>query len=243
MLRLLRDVADLVYPPACVCCDGEVGDSHFCKECDARLAALANIPACPLCAFPMGVGAACPNCLGEGAHPFARIVALGPFCDPLKKLIHRMKYSRRWSLAEILADRLAQEERVKTLLRETDVLIPIPLHWKKQISRGYNQSDLIANRLSKFGPKSFRVLARIPNTSTQTAVHSRAKRIENLRNAFDLASRHKVENKRVVIVDDVTTSMATLRSAARIIQTGNPISISALVLATGDAKRSDFQAV
>ena len=58
-----------------------------------------------------------------------------------------MKYHRRWPLAELLADRLIETERAKTLLTETDVLVPVPLHFRRHFSRGYNQADVIARRI------------------------------------------------------------------------------------------------
>ena len=99
------------------------------------------------CAMPLAeFGAPCAYCLGKGLYPFDRILRLGIYQDPLKHVIHQMKYRQRWALAEFLADRLLEQEPVKGLLSQTDCLVPVPLFAMRQIARGYNQADVIARR-------------------------------------------------------------------------------------------------
>jgi ComF family protein len=236
---LLRDVVDLVYPPVCVSCGADQGS--FCPECSEMLKKLAATEMCPRCSFPSGTGASCPQCGGGGIFPFERIVALGPFLDPLRQLIHRMKYQRRWMIADILADRLLGQPRVREILDDTDYLLPIPLYWSKQISRGFNQADQIARRLSKNGPKVIHPLARTRNTRSQTEIRSREQRIENLRDAMAIADPNGIEGKRLTLVDDVITTAATLKSAANALNSLHPAKIDAILLCTADPKRRDFQ--
>ena len=131
--------------------------------------------------------APCPFCLGEGLFPFECVLRLGVFAAPLKDLIHQIKYHHRWTLAEYLADRLAASAPVQRLLEEADRIVAVPLHPLRHMSRGYNQAQLVAKRLGKrTRRKLISPAVRLLNTETQTQLHSREKRIKNLRDAFGL---------------------------------------------------------
>src|SRR2546421_5125972 len=111
--ELLHHLLDFCYPGICASCDAnsERGAS-LCCECSTQLDALASASACPFCAMPSATdNAPCPYCHGNGHFPFERIIRLGVFDEPLKHLIHHMKYHKRWTLAEELADRLIATER------------------------------------------------------------------------------------------------------------------------------------
>jgi ComF family protein len=170
---------------------------------------------------------------------------MGPFRDPLRKIIHGMKYHYRWPVAEILADQMLAQERIRRLLDETDVLVPIPLHWSRQIWRGYNQADCLARRLARYRG-SLRVvypIVRLKNTATQTRVHSLADRAANLRHAFGLIDSKSIRRKRITLVDDVITTASTLKEAARAMAQAAPATINGLALAIADPRRRDFQVV
>jgi ComF family protein len=209
------------------------------------LLALASEPACEACAAPLPAGGACARCGGDGFHPFGKIVALAPFRDPLRTVVHEMKFHHRWPVAEILADRMLAQQRVRNLLDETDLLVPIPLHWSRQIQRGYNQSDTLARRLARHRRqlRVLRPIVRLKNTPAQTTVHSRADRDTNLRFAFGLVNAKPIQGARVTLVDDVMTTGSTLKAAARVISDGSPCEINAIVLSVADPRRTDFQII
>ena len=212
-------------------------------RCRSQLAELAAAAACDRCAAPLPGGSACSRCGGEGIYPFDRIVALGPFRDPLRKLIHKLKYRYHWPIAEILADRMLAQQRLGRLLDETDVLVPIPLHWSRQTSRGYNQADCLARRLARHRPR-LRIaypIVRLKNTAAQTTVRSIADRAANLRFAFGLVDPKSIHNQRIALVDDVVTTASTLKAAAQAMKEAVPAEINAVVLAVADAKRRDFR--
>jgi ComF family protein len=247
LTQLARDLTHFIYPPLCVGCKSirRDADSDFCLTCGESLSALAASPACPRCAAPIPDGSACPFCRGAGVHPFEQIVALGPFREPLRRMVHEMKYHHRWPLAETLADRMLSEKRIREVLDKTDVLVPTPLHWSRQIRRGYNQANSLAHRLARYR-KNLAVaspIIRLKNTSAQTTVNSVADRAANLRFAFGLVNANAVRGKHVALVDDVLTTGSTLKAAARAIGEADPASISAIVLAVADPRRRDFHAV
>lgn len=177
-------------------------------------------------------------------RPFGRILRLGVFRDPLKNLIHQMKYHNRWPLAEWLSDVLWEQPRTKALLAEVDLIVPVPLHRWRQIARGYNQSQVIASRIGKLcGLPVVSPVVRLRRTEAQTQLHARQKRIENLRDAFGLVGPERVRGRRILVIDDVTTTGATLQSIGRTLLAAGPANLDALVLAVADTKGRDFQRI
>jgi ComF family protein len=245
----LNRVLDFCFPGQCICCGaGFDRDSAelFCGDCEHEMQSLASSPACELCALPLTAhNAPCPYCHGKGVALLERVVSLGVFRDPLKIAIHHAKYSQRWPLAEQLTDRLIEQEHAKALLQETDVLAPVPLHRTRQMERGYNQADVIARRLGKrCGIRvASSAAARVRDTPTQTNLHSRAKRVENLRGAFALLNPGALAGKHVTLVDDVMTTGATLQALARTISPASPASISAMVIAIADPRGRGFEVI
>jgi ComF family protein len=243
--RLARDVLDFCYPHRCARCEAVADQSFLCERCDNDLRALQSRPLCPLCAMPVGEpGGACPYCEGSGLRNFGRVAALGTYRDPLRHLIYAIKYHGRWPVAERLADRLLEQEGVKNVLARADCLVAVPLHRFRQVIRGFNQAEVIARRLARrCGLQYSRPAVRLRNTETQTHLHSRAKREENLKDAFGLVRGWPIRNLHVVVVDDVMTTGATLQSFARTLAPAEPASLSAIVLAVADPLGQDFQAI
>jgi ComF family protein len=245
---LLTSVLDFCYPGICANCDATVGSgATLCAECEAHLDALAAAAQCDRCGMPVERdGAPCASCVGGGVPHYERVIRLGVFEDPLKNLIHQMKYHRRWTLGEFLASRLAATERAKGILHGADVLVPVPLHFRRHVERGYNQVDVIARRLGGEKRKIpvVHVLRRTRNTETQTHIHSHEKRLANVRDAFALrrAARH-IADKHVIVVDDVMTTGATLNAVARVLNQAEPASLCVMCLAIADPKRRGFEVV
>jgi ComF family protein len=240
--QIVRDVIDFCVSPQCASCNTPAVGGFLCESCMGKLDQLVDAPACGQCAMPLAEHEApCPYCRGKGVARFGVIVALGRFDEPLKDLIHQMKYQRHWPIAEHLADRLARTDRAARLLSSADRVVPVPLHRLRHLSRGYNQAEVIARRLA--GNRVIRPVVRTHNTPTQTNLHSTAKRFENLRGAFRLTRPKSIAGQRVVVVDDVMTSGATLQSLARTLAAGQPQSLDAIVLAIADPKGRKFEAI
>src|SRR4051795_5868892 len=162
---------DFAFPWSCaVCRGGFEGRGPLCEGCREALSGLEEEPCCGRCALSLPMhGSPCPYCMGKAPPNFERIVRLTSFHDPARVLIHHLKYHKRWTLAEELAERLARHQRVQELLQSTDVLIPVPLHWRRQLPRGYNQAEVIARRLGKLFKKPVtRAVRRIRHTEMQT---------------------------------------------------------------------------
>jgi ComF family protein len=240
----MRDVVDFCYPGICALCkSSSPPGAMLCDVCFERLGILERAAACWQCAMPIAeTGAPCPFCQGKGVPHYEHILRLGVFDEPLKDLIHNFKYQGRWAAGEFLAERLLEHERIKDLIQSADVLVPVPLHMFRHFRRGYNQATLIARHLARrLGKPLARPLSRVRHTPTQTNLRSRQKRFDNLRDAFRLRNSSCVKGKRVLVIDDVMTSGATLQTVARALTPAKPASLNALVLAVADPKGRDFQ--
>jgi ComF family protein len=239
LAALLRSAMDFVFPWSCaVCASGFEGPGPLCTNCAQELAKLEQEPCCRICAMTLPMhGSPCPYCMGKGPPHFERVARLAPFHGPVRALVHHLKYHRRWGIGEELAHRLLQQETVKSLLQETQLLVPVPLHWKRQVTRGYNQAEVVARRLgSACNIPVARPVRRIRNTETQTHMHSHARRTANLHHAFALTRPDVIAARHVTLIDDVWTTGATMHALAQVLKPAKPASLSAIVLATADPR-------
>jgi ComF family protein len=242
---LLWDLLDFCLPATCACCGEAAVSSFLCQRCNAGLTQLEASAACQWCAMPIAEpDAPCPNCRGNGVPHYDRIAALGKFQEPIKTLVHQLKYRRRWTAGELLGQQLAGCERIRKILDTADCLVPVPLHRLRQISRGYNQADVISTGLAlRHKLPICRPAIRSRNTETQTHLHSHARRAENLKDAFKLVKPECIEGRNVVVVDDVTTSGSTLQALARTLVPALPKRLCAIVIGIADPRGRQFEGI
>ncbi len=155
------------------------------------------------------------------------ILSYGKYDGVLKSLIHQFKYENKFALAKPLAQLLND-----SCPKGADLLIPIPMHLKKLQERKYNQSQLLAKELSKLThiPVVVSVLKKIKYTPSQTDL-SREKRKENIKESFQVFNSDKIQNKHIVIIDDVYTTGATVHEASLMLTNSGADKISVLTLA------------
>lgn len=130
-------------------------------------------------------------------------------------LIHNLKYKGKREVGIILGKMLGEKLAKTPLYQDIDLIVPIPLHYKKEIQRGYNQSDMFAQGLFEAMeiPWTKNALLRKIHTQTQTK-KSRIERFQNVMEAFEIKQPRLLENKHILLVDDVLTTGATLEAGA-----------------------------
>ncbi len=136
-----------------------------------------------------------------------------------KNLIHQFKYEKIFGLSGLLAEKMGEVARAH-IFREDFLLVPIPLYWRKKQSRGFNQAEVLARALAeKLDRKFCPALWRIRGTASQTAL-TKNERLENVKNVFQLNPRFRdfIQNKNILLVDDVFTTGATLNEAAKVLK-------------------------
>lgn len=209
-------LVDLIFPPQCAGC-GKPGE-RWCSDCSQKIKMLEG-PHCQKCAEPLADRRrqVCRRCV-EVDPVYEQIYVLSAFGDPIKSALHRLKYSGDQAIGENIAAEMAD------LLRENyvsvDVLVPMPISAEKREIRGYNQVEAIGRPLARllgveFDPKS---LAQIRENRSQVGLNV-AERRENVRDVFEVLGG-KLVGKRVLLLDDTTTTGATLDFAARALANG-----------------------
>ena len=244
--RFFDDFAATLFPSRCVVCRIPTGESAaFCGDCEASLRKSESRPQCRDCGAPLATeDSPCQRCRGRGFRLFDEVVNLGVYADPLRPLVHRLKFYHGWSAGELLALRAAALPRVRELMRHTDVLVPVPLHGWRQISRGFNQSEVIATQLGRAaGVRVRRPVIRLRRTQAQTVLTNRLDRLKNVSGAFAVTRPAALRGQRVTLVDDVMTTGATLKAMARAVATADPAAINVFTIALADPTGHTFEAV
>lgn len=230
-----RALLDLAMPPHCLACGLPVAtEGSLCPSCWSRLT-LIERPFCERLALPFAYD------LGEGAlsaeaiadpPPFERLRAVALFDDIARRLVHGLKYHDRQELARWMAGWMVRAGR--DLLGEAEVVVPVPLHRRRLWTRRFNQSAALAATIARSGGKPFAPLAlrRIRATQQQVGLGPH-EREDNVRGAFRVDQRRRIEvaGRRVLLVDDVYTTGATMKAATRALLRAGAKAVDALVFA------------
>lgn len=247
---------DLIFPRFCIGCQKELNlkqTSFICEACLNNI--VLNGVQCHVCGLRNARGT-CHRCR---KRTFLNgLFAVGQYQDPiLREAIHQFKYqsveSLKNPLAELLIKYLQKENLTGSF--EKAVLMPIPLTWRRKISRGFNQSELLAMEISKYlNLPVANLLKRKKFNTPQAKIQDWKQRKENISgaftinpkalNLFELSPPYSLftwyripgklgEIKRVILVDDVSTSRATLEEAARVLKEAGVKEVYGLVVAKG----------
>ena len=185
----------------------------------------------------------CEPCEAGNEPPFAWSQAAGMYQGALKDAIHLLKYNGKAALAEPLGRMLAESLAAETPLMAQrpenvpafDAVVPVPLHPARQRERGFNQAERLARVVAR--EKNWLLdangLRRIRRTAPQARMNSAAERAANIREAFVARSPLHFENQSVLLVDDVLTTMSTVREAAGAMRNAGAIRIGVIALARG----------
>lgn len=232
--RLVDRLLQILLPAACLGCGRALparGTSlGLCAPCRA---ALAPVPAdaCAVCARPLAAYALpedyrCGACR-EDPPAFDRLLALWSYRPPLDAVVQALKFGRLDYLGGHLAAALAQG--LDGRLGGFDRVVPVPLHWRRHLTRGYNQAERIARPLAGLlGIPHASALSRRRATPPQSLL-GRDKRLANLRRAFRVPRPDRVRTLRILLVDDVATTGATLDAAAAALRKAGAAAVTAVV--------------
>jgi ComF family protein len=229
LTRVRQAVLEVLFPSRCVGC-GAYG-SFLCPSCQAELPR-ARPPRCPVCWQPQRQGDPCGRCR-EGRPAFQGARSPYLYQGVAREAVQALKYNYLSALAQPMAEPMARYVEEEAI--EADVLVPVPLYARRQRLRGYNQSALLARELSRLCslPLAERGLGRRRNTPPQARSADAEARKRNVADAF-VADRRWVEGKRILLIDDVMTTGATLDACARALRQAGAASVWALTFARED---------
>jgi ComF family protein len=227
IVRLL----DWIFQPGCAACDRLVAAGQpLCAGCELSL--YDSEGACPRCAEPSGgpLDLLCPRC--RAAPPaFAALTAPFRFGGQLAVALRRLKFHRRREVARALGPLLAGP--LARAAAGADLIVPVPLHWRRRSARGFNQAQLLA-RFAGAAPLAPRVLRRRRATRPQTGLDRRA-RARNLAGAFRVPHPAAVRDRRILLFDDVVTTGATMNEAARALLDAGATEVRGFAVARAEA--------
>ena len=212
---LLQAVLDLLYPPHCLLCQAPLSGvvQHICSTCMIDLKPMEGVR-CIYCGGP--AGDPCTHCRGR-IWNYDQLFVLYDFNDKVRQLVHQLKYQGKTLSGRILGHQLGKYIQEMEMWEPETLIVPVPLHGSRRRERGYNQSTILARALAKVvdGVVDERILERVRATETQTALDAEGRRA-NVEGAFRVC--RPVEYRRILLVDDVMTTGATVNACAQVLK-------------------------
>ena len=232
-MRALADsLIAVILAPLCAACDTPLDTPTRGPVCEACWSDIRSFtpPVCRHCGEPLPSRqlslehAVCPRCR-RAASALTGVSAIGPHEGALRAIVHALKYGGRRSIAPRLGELM--RTTAGGVLDDVDVVVPVPLHWRRKQRRGFNQAEDLARSV---GLPLMKALKRVRATTSQTDLPA-AQRHANVRGAFRLRWRARVSGLRVVLVDDVCTTGATLEACARVLREAGAADVQAITAA------------
>lgn len=229
-----RAMLNLALPRLCPACRVTVEAEGLCPDCWSRLSFIAP-PYCARLGIPFtydpGPGILSMKAIAD-PPVYDRARAAVRYDDVSRTLVHQLKYGDRPDLAPMMGRWMAHAGR--ELLEGADALVPVPLHWRRLFARRFNQSATLAGAIAAQSgiPVAHRALKRVKSTAQQVGL-SKDERASNVQGAFRVPpdGRPEVTDRRLVLVDDVLTSGATLEGCARALLRAGASHVDVLVFA------------
>lgn len=200
---------DVIYPPSCAVCGHE--GVRFCNDCQNQIVPIGkNI--CQICGDPLPFPGVCQSCQLE-PPPYTALRSYADYQGPLREALHSLKFKSNLALADTFAAYLIP--LVQNLGWQFDVVLAVPMSRAKKRSRGYNQAAQIAHPIAMAFHTEFseNFITRQFEAKSQIGL-SREERFKNIHNAFQ-GNSAKLIGKKVLLVDDITTTGATITSCAK----------------------------
>jgi ComF family protein len=243
VLDACRGLRDIFLPNACAFCssfEGVDDRSLLCADCEARIPEVKE-PFCERCGRPfvdMGNAAPrlCGRCMTSPASYLDRTRFATYDVGEVNRAIRRLKYGGALYMTRPLTHILCRAFDLRLSAADYDMIVGAPMHVNRLRSRGFNQSVLLAQALAAHAgkPLARKLLLKIRDTPAQAGLH-RSERLRNLKGAFAVRKGTPIRGLRILLVDDVLTTGATLEEAAKTLKKAGAARVEGLVLALRDA--------
>ena len=239
-LFALQSLDQLLWPAVCINCRKSISqtDNHLCSNCWDSLLVSTGGDYCCCCGRDAGrfalLAGKCPDCQGKEIH-FDRIARVGIYEQTLRQMILSFKNGRT-ELDSVLGFLTDSALQGSDFSNDIELFVPVPLHWTRRFTRGYNQSYILIRKMTNMTAKISTDLVRIRRTKAQPAMISPAARQRNVAGAFAVRSGHNFKGRNVCLVDDIKTTGATLNECAKTLKQAGALKVFALVLAVAGQK-------
>lgn len=234
--NLINRSVSIFIPYACPGC-GRPGETLVCEECEPKIARIGE-PYCKRCGRPLPPGVRetedCRECRGgDLAYDYCRSVFF--YKPPVDEMVKSFKFGRNFAMGRWLRDaaceRARNEPEFFSCCESADGLVPVPLHPFRRVWRGFNQSGFFADGFRQvWGTPVMNCLARLRNTPPQSRlpVNERAK---NVKGAFGARRKFSLDGKKLILVDDVITTGATISECSRVLKNAGAAEVCVLTIA------------
>jgi len=191
----------------------------ICDKCWNSIE-LIKKPFCDICGKPIIINLAkiCPAC--RNILPiFSKARAVARYNKSMRQVIHLLKYEKKMVMLKFIKPLIEETLPNLLVINDYDYLLPVPLHKKRLKERGFNQAEFIARLLEEIsGVKmDYRNLIRVRNTLPQSSLKTSQEKHENVHDAFILRNPEKIKRKKILIVDDILTTGATVSEITKIL--------------------------
>lgn len=232
---LIKKLLDLILPPVCPSCGCNIDALNtLCGKCWSAIPFITK-PYCARLGIPfeldLGEGTLSPQAIAQPPS-FQRCRAVARYEGPARDLVHNLKYGDQLDVSTLMGQWMANTG--DELIAQNDLIVPMPLHTFRLWRRRYNQAKILSEEVAKISqlPLLSGVLQRIRATRPQVG-QTRRQRLSNVQGAFNVApeKHHLLENKRVLLIDDVLTTGASANAATRALEKAGARSVDVLVFA------------
>lgn len=236
MHLLVKSLLQWILPSQCHCCETllEEGQTGICPTCLSKMRWI-EPPFCTRCGVPFlsreGENHLCGGCLTRKRY-FTMARAIGTYEGSLREILHRWKYEEKTYLTSFFGEKLEEGFYRYWSRRSFDLMIPVPLHSKRLKERGFNQALLLVKELNRRTqmPYAKRILQKRIPTLPQVLLNGEA-RETGVRGSFHIQGAEEVRGKRILLVDDVYTTGATVNECSRVLLKAGAQQVDVLTLA------------
>lgn len=214
--KILEKIINLIYPPTCGIC-GKIDESFLCKKCYKILDKQAEF----------GI-----QRYKNNENTFDEHLYIFKYEGIIRRYILKYKFQDKSYLYKTFVNFLLKNEKLFEILKSYDTIIPVPVSKKREKERGYNQSFLLAKEISKITEINIETncLFKTKNIIEQSKLN-KEDRMKNIQGVYKLKQGNKLNNKKIILLDDIYTTGSTVNECCKILKTANPNKIGVLTIA------------
>ena len=208
------DLLNLIYPNVCAFCNKIQKDS-LCKKCEEKIKKYKNN-----------------NVIRSKNDYFEELISIFKYEGLIREKIIQYKFEDKAYIYKTFAKIILKNKKVCGLLKKYDIIVPVPIHRKRKLQRGYNQTQLIAKEISKNIDIKLcgDVLIKSKNTIAQSKLNKN-KRKQNIKDAFKVSNFEKIQGKNIILFDDIFTTGSTVNECSKILKKAGAKKVGVLTIA------------
>lgn len=215
LIYIYNNIEKIIFPQCCLIC-GKIVNSIICKKCEKNLKYKQNI-----------------IIINNKNSNIKTQIHLFPYKDEIRKLIINYKFNDKPYLYKIFSKIIIENKKICRILKKYDIIIPVPIHHIRKIKRGYNQSEVISRHIAENIENikiENNIVIKVKNTIAQSLLN-KEERKNNIKKAYQIKNKQKIQNKNIIIFDDIYTTGNTVREIAKLLKENGADKILVLTIA------------